>query len=231
MKINNLRQIQIHRKYFIVFMVSLYCHESMAMGNFFRSLTDLIGITEKAPDIRITPITGKQAVLHIEAWAKEKGRTSAMQTITNHPNGDFNVEVGAAGFRFIENDGTLLVSGYVASGQVDLTNPRTGQSDWDWLISIATLQPATLGEGELELYTGTVDPRTKKPAVYLTKKFTSLPADVDQFVREVGWVVRWATYWRDERWNEIFSSRTNDQLKKEAVEAQAWALNKHPRPW
>lgn len=176
-------------------------------------------------------MTSDQALLCIEAWAKSKGRTSALQTITVHPNADFNVEVGAAGFRFVQREGALLVSGYVASGQVALTSPKTGQEDWNWLISIASLQPATLGDGQLELYTGPVDPQSKKPAVYLTKKFLAPLANSDQFVQEVAWLVRWATYWRDERWNEVFSSRTDDQLKREAAEAQAWALKKHPRPW
>ncbi len=176
-------------------------------------------------------MTSDQALLYIEAWGKAKGRTSALQTITVHPNGDFAVIVGAAGFRFTQKEGALLVSGYVASGQVDLVIPNAGPRMWNRLSSIATLQPATLGEGELELYTGAADPRSEKPAVYLTKKFVTLTANPDQFVREVGWLVRWATYWRDERWDEVFSSRTLDQLKVEAAEAQDWALRKHPRPW
>ena len=65
----------------------------------------------------------------------------------------------------------------------------------------------------------------------LTKAFHAAPRSVNQFVLEVDWLVHWATYWRDERWNEIFSVRTLDQLNKEAQEAQAWALKKHPRPW
>jgi hypothetical protein len=137
----------------------------------------------------------------------------------------------AAGFRFMQKEGTLLVSGFVTSGQIALVNPIAGQRIWNRLISIASLQRETLGEGELELYTGPSDPQSKKPAVYLTKKFLVPPASTDQFVREVAWLVRWATYWRDERWNEVFSSRTLDQLKAEAAEAQAWALKKHPRPW
>ena len=177
------------------------------------------------------PMTSDQALLYTEAWAKAKGRTAALQTITVNPNGDFNLEVGSAGFRFVEREGALLVSGYVASGQVALVNPIAGQQIWNRLISIASLQPATKGEGELELYTGPADPRSEKPAVYLTKKFLVPPASSDQFVREVAWLARWATYWRDERWNEVFSSRTLDQLKAEATEAQAWALKKHPRPW
>lgn len=176
-------------------------------------------------------MTPDQALLYIEAWAKAKGRTSALQTITVNPNGDFNVEVGPAGFRFVQKEGTLLVSSYVASGQGDLVIPIAGPRIWARLNSIASLQPATLGDGELELYTGPADPRSEKPAVYLTKQFLAPPASSDQFVREVAWLVRWATYWRDERWNEIFSSRTNNQLKAEAAEAQAWALKKHPRPW
>ena len=176
-------------------------------------------------------MTSDQALLCIEAWAKAKGRTAALQTITVHPNGDFNVEVGAAGFRFVQREGALLVSGYVASGQVALVNPIAGQQIWHRLNSIASLQPATLGDGELELYTGPADPQSKKPAVYLTKKFMAPLASSDQFVREVAWLVRWATYWRDERWNEVFSSRALNQLMAEAAEAQAWALKKHPRPW
>lgn len=176
-------------------------------------------------------MTSDQALLCIEAWANAKGRTSALKTITVHPNGDFNVEVGSAGFRFVQKDGVLLASGYVASGQIDLVHPTAGQRVWKRLISIAALQPATLGEGELELYTGPGDPRSEKPAVYLTKKFVAPLANADEFVREVAWLVRWATYWRDERWDEVFSSRTLDQLRTEAAEAQAWALKKHPRPW
>jgi hypothetical protein len=176
-------------------------------------------------------MTSDQALRFIEAWAKAKGRMSALKTITIHPNGDFNVEVGSAGFRFVHRESVLLASGYVASGQIDLMIPKTGQEDWNWLFSIASLQPATLGDGQLELYTGTADPLTKKPAVYLTKKFSAPPASSDQFVREVNWLVRWATYWRDERWNEVFSSRSPEQLHAEAAEAQAWALKKHPRPW
>lgn len=176
-------------------------------------------------------MTSDQALLYIEAWGKAKERASALKTITVHPNADFNVEVGSAGFRFVQKDNALLVSGYVASGQVALVNPIAGQQIWNRLIFIASLQSATLGDGELELYTGAADPRSKKPAVYLTKKFVALPASPDQFVREVGWLVRWATYWRDQRWNEVFSSRTLEQLKAEAIEAQAWALKKHARPW
>jgi hypothetical protein len=172
-----------------------------------------------------------QALLYVSAWAKAKGRSSALQTIIVEPSGNFNVEVGSAGFRFFQKESVLLVSGYVASGQVALVNKKAGQEMWDFLVSIAVLQPATLGEGQLELYTGTADPRTKKPAVYLTKKFAELPRSEDQFVREVSWIVRWATYWRDERWNEVFSARTHDQLNKEALEAEVWALKKHPRPW
>lgn len=176
-------------------------------------------------------MTSDQALLYIEAWAKAKGRSSALKTITVNPNGDFNVEVGSAGFRFVQKDGFLLVSGYVASGQIDLVHPIAGRRIWSRLTSIAALQSATLGEGELELYTGPIDPRSEKPAVYLTKKFLDPLASSDQFVHEVAWLVRWATYWRDERWNEVFSSRTLDQLKTEAAEAQAWALKKHPKPW
>lgn len=176
-------------------------------------------------------MTSDQALICIQAWAKAKGRTSALQTITVHPNGDFNVEVGSAGFRFVQREETLLGSGYVASGQIALVNPIAGQQIWNRLNFIASLQPATLGDGELELYTGPADPATKKPAVYLTKRFAAPPANSDQFVREVAWLVRWATYWRDERWNEVFSSRTLDQLKAEAADAQAWALKNHPRPW
>lgn len=176
-------------------------------------------------------MTSDQALQYIEAWGKAKGRASALRTLTVLPNADFNVEVGAAGFRFIQSEGALLVSGYVASGQVALVNPVAGKQIWERLISIATLQPATLGEGELELYTGTADPRSKKPAVYLTRKYMAVPASADQFVREVSWLVRWASYWRDERWNEVFSARTLPQLKKEALEAQEWALKTQARPW
>lgn len=176
-------------------------------------------------------MTSDEALLYIEAWGKAKGRASALQTITVQPNADFSVEVGSAGFRWVQSEGALLASGYVASGQVALVNKVAGQQIWGRLVSIAALQAATLGEGELELYTGTADPQTKKPAVYLTKKFVAPLSSGDQFVREVGWLVRWATYWRDERWNEVFSSRSLEQLKAEAAEAQAWALKKHPRPW
>jgi len=176
-------------------------------------------------------MTSDQALLCVEAWAKAKGRSSALKTINVQPNGDFNLEVGSAGFRFVQKEGALLVSGYVASGQIDLVNPIAGQQAWNWLLSIASLQPATLGDGQLELYTGPADPRSKKPAVYLTKTFLVPTAKSEQFVQEVAWLVRWATYWRDERWNQVFSSRTDDQLKAEAAEAQAWASKTHPRPW
>lgn len=172
-----------------------------------------------------------QALLLVDGWAKAKGRSAALRTIVVESTGDFHVEIGAASFRFSQKAAVLLVSGYVASGQRDLLIDKIGQQTWHYLTSIAALQPATLGDGQLELYTGTADPTTKKPAVYLTKTFASAPRSVEQFVAEINWLARWATYWRDERWDEVFAGQPRAQLEAEARSAQSWAVEKHPRPW
>lgn len=176
----------------------------------------------------VQTITYEQAFSLVQAYAKEKRRLWALETLQKQPNGDFHVIVGGAGFRYLKDQQTLLVSGYVASGQVDLVIPTAGKRIWDRLISIASLQPATLGGGQLELYTGDYDPRSEKPAVYLTKAYSKMPENMDRFVIEVGWLVQNATYWRDERWDEVFSGRTMEQLREEALDAEKWASDKNP---
>ena len=172
-----------------------------------------------------------QALQLVDVWAKAKSSSSSLRSIVVESNGNFNVEVGAAGFRFNQKEGVLFVSGFVASGQKALVNKIAGAQVWDRLVSFSAQQPATLGDGQLELYTGTADPQTKKPAVYLTRIFSESPRNADQFILEVNWLVRWANYWRDEGWRVVFSARTPEQLNKEAQEAQLWAMKKHPRPW
>lgn len=176
----------------------------------------------------VQAISYEQAFSLVQAYAKEKRRLRALETLQKQPNGDFHVIVGGAGFRYLRDRQTLLVSGYVASGQVDLVIPTAGKRIWDRLISIASLQPATLGGGQLELYTGDYDPRSEKPAVYLTKAYSGMPENIDRFVIEVGWLVQNATYWRDERWDEVFSGRTMEQLREEALDAEKWASDKNP---
>lgn len=164
------------------------------------------------------PLTATQLV---KSYAKEKGKSFVVENIPEEE--DFNVVVGPIFFRFTASTSELIASGYVASGQVDLTNPKTGQEDWNWLISIASLQPTTLGGGELELYTGEIDPLSKKPAVYLSRKYKTLFPGEKEFIHDMNWLAQMSTYWRDERWQEIFSSRTDEELRKEAAEAEKWA--------
>ncbi len=174
-------------------------------------------------------MTSQRAIELIKAFAKIQKKSFNEASLI--PNKDFDLDVGAAGFRYSKENQTLIASGYVASGQVALVNKIAGDRIWERFIGFAKLQPATLGEGYLEIYTGPADPGTKKPAVYLSKSFKDPLINEEQFTKEVKWITRWAVYWRDERWNEIFSARKKDQLEKESKEAEVWALKKHPRPW
>lgn len=172
-----------------------------------------------------------QAFQLIEVWAQSVGHSVALRTLNVQPSGDFDLVVGSAGFRYSQQSGELFVSGIVAAGQLDLDDTPAGAQTWRFLISVAALQKSTLGEGYLDLYTGPHNPLKEKPAVYLTRVYLEPPASSSLFVTQVKWIARWATYWRDERYGEIFSGRSLEKLKVEAAEAEAWALKKHPRPW
>jgi hypothetical protein len=66
-------------------------------------------------------------------------------------NGDFNVELGSAGFRFVQSEDVLLVWNYVPFGQVALVNPDAGHEIWNRLISVSSLKFTALGDRALEL--------------------------------------------------------------------------------
>jgi hypothetical protein len=157
----------------------------------------------------------------VQFYAKNKGRYLGEGL---QEKNDFNVNVGPIFFRYSYERNELLASGYVASGQVALINKNGGSEIWnDYLVAVSKLQPTTLAGGDLELYTGDLDPIVKKPAVYLTKKYVGDFPKKDDFIQEMKLLARWSTYWRDERWNEVFSARSKEDLKKEALEAEVWA--------
>jgi hypothetical protein len=158
----------------------------------------------------------------LKAYAKKKGKSYQAEGLPEQR--DFNVVIGPFFFRYIASSSELIASGYVASGQVALVGTaKHGEEDWRWLITYAKLQPTTLGGGELELYTGEFDPLSKKPAVYLSRTYRTPFPSQKQFIDDMNRLAQFSTYWRDERWGQIFSSRTDKELRKEAEEAEVWA--------
>lgn len=181
----------------------------------------LLAATGKANSMELNT-----ALKLVQAWGQDSKDMTLIGQLTVDPAGGFLTKSAGAFFRYDAKKKQLLVSGLVRyKVKIHSHHPST----WDEMVRASKRESATLGEGQLELYTKQLfsfDP----DVVLLTKAFEDEATKPGQFVVEVDWLLSAAHYWFVKRYNEV-SMTPEDELIKRAPGINERMLKLRPRPW
>ena len=168
-------------------------------------------------------MTLDQAIRLTQAWAGSVNESFDQAAIS--PSGNFRGLFGGAEIAYDAQTKTLLVEGLVIHDASVLVE------DLEFLDEIRRAgerEPYTRGEGYFF-----IEPQPlgyTEPQLTLRKDFTDGSFSNRQFVREVGWLLEWATHWRMVRYPQLIDETEEERIRK-APQIEAWARKKRPRPW
>ncbi|MDB5259860.1 MAG: hypothetical protein JWN37_91 [Candidatus Nomurabacteria bacterium] len=166
-------------------------------------------------------MTNEEAKKYVTAYGKKIGDNVSLK----EDQQDFKVILGAAEFSYSANDGQFSVFGLVVN-DAHLMIKR--KEFFDEVKRAGDREPSTLGEGYF--YINEQPLNSGMPQLVLRKDFKDATLSEDRFVKEVDWLMEWATYWRKQRYLEV-SGKSEEDLIKEAPQIEARAKRERPRPW
>lgn len=162
----------------------------------------------------------------VQAWGQDSKDMKLIGQMEVDGRGGFLTKSAGAFFRYDPVAKRLLVSGLV---RYNVTIHSEFPDTWDKMVRASKRESATLGEGELELYTQKLF-SFDRDVVLLTKTFKDDSIKSLQFVVETDWLLSAAHYWFIKRYNKV-STTSESGLISEAPEINARMLNERPRPW
>ncbi len=168
-------------------------------------------------------MTLDRAIFLTQAWGKRTGDSFDQATIA--PNGDFRGVFGGAEIAYIATRKTLLVEGLIIQ---DATVLVEDEELLDEIKRVGNREPYTRGEGYFFIELTPLD--YANPQLTLCKDFVDGAIEPAQFVREVEWLLEWATHWRRVRYPQLIVQTEEEQIRQ-APEIEARARRLRPRPW
>lgn len=166
------------------------------------------------------------ALTLVQAWGRDSKDMTLIGKMTVDPRGGFLTKSAGAFFRYEPVKKQLLVSGLIGYDiKIHSNHPET----WDEMVRASKREWATLGEGNLELYTQKLF-AFDSDVILLTKTFKDETIKPAQFVVEVDWLLSAAHYWFMKRYNEI-SVTSEEDLIREGPVINDRMLKVRPRPW
>lgn len=166
------------------------------------------------------------ALALVQAWGRDSKDLTLIGQIAVDPQGGFLTKSAGAFFRYEPVKKQLLVSGLIGYNiKIHSKHPAT----WEEMVRASKREWATLGEGNLELYTKKLF-RFDSDVILLTKAFKDENIKPAQFVIEVDWLLSAAHYWFMKRYNEV-SVTSEEDLIREGPLINDRMLKARPRPW
>jgi len=162
----------------------------------------------------------------VQAWGQDSKDMRLIGQMKVDATGGFLTQSAGAVFRYEPSTKRLLVSGLV---RYEIKSYSKYPRKWQLLVRASKREWATLGEGEMELYTHKLF-HLEPDVVLLTKVFCDDGIAPAQFVKEVDWLLRWAHYWFMKRQNQVFGS-TEAELERQGPLINEQMLREQPRPW
>lgn len=162
----------------------------------------------------------------VQAWGQDSKDLKLIGELKVDAQGGFLTKSAGAFFRFDHQTRRLLVSGLV---RYDVTIHSEFPDTWEKMVRASKRESATLGEGELELYTHKLF-NFDRDVVLLTKAFKDDTIQPAQFVVETDWLLTAAHYWFMKRYNKI-STTPEQELISEGPQINARMLAERRRPW
>lgn len=162
----------------------------------------------------------------VQAWGQDSKDMKLIGQMEVDGRGRFLTKSAGAFFRYDPVAKGLLVSGLV---RYNVTIHSEFPDTWNRMVRASRRESATLGEGELELYTQKLF-SFDRDVVLLTKTFKDDTIKPSQFVVETDWLLSAAHYWFIKRYNKISTASERD-LIAEGPDINARMLNERPRPW
>ena len=162
----------------------------------------------------------------VQAWGQDSKDMKLIGQMTVDPRGGFLTKSAGAFFRYEPVKKQLLVSGLVG---YDITIHSSYPDTWDKMVRASKRETATLGEGDLELYTQDLL-GLERDVILLTKAFKVDAIKPSQFVIETDWLLSAAHYWFMKRYNEVSVTPERD-LIRQGPEINERMLKARHRPW
>ncbi len=168
-------------------------------------------------------MTNDKALALTKAWCVE-----AHEQLGNHlkvsSNGDFSGVFGAAEITYVAQAKKLYVDGLVNYDASELIEYPELFDDFE---RAENREAYTLGEGRFHILN---TPGREHPQLTLRKEFSDGSVTVNQFVKEIDWLMQWSTYWRLQRSYDV-NTKSEEELVREGAKLDAWARKNRPRPW
>lgn len=162
----------------------------------------------------------------VQTWGRDSKDMKLIDHLTVDARGGFITKSAGAFFRYDAVAKQLQVSGLVGYNiKLHSSFPDT----WEKMVRASKREPATVGEGALELYTQKLfnfDP----DVILLTKAFQNDGIKPGQFVVEVDWLLSAAHYWFMKRYNDVLVTPERE-LIREGPEINERMLKARRRPW
>lgn len=170
-----------------------------------------------------TEMNSERALVLTQAWCKRV--REPFDNVSVSPNGDFRGVFGAAEIFYSSQEKRLRILGLVV---YDASLMVKRSEFFDEVKRAGDREPSTLGEGYFFLEKTPY--KAEAPQLTLRKDFTDGVIKPEQFIKEVDWLMDWATYWRKQRYHQV-SEESEEQLIREAPEIESWAKKNRLRPW
>lgn len=162
----------------------------------------------------------------VQAWGRDSKDMKLIGQMTVDPKGGFLTKSAGAFFRYEPVKKQLLVSGLVG---YDITIHSSYPDTWDKMVRASKRETATLGDGDLELYTQALL-GFERDVILLTKAFKDDAIQPAQFVVETDWLLSAAHYWFMKRYNEV-SVTPERELIRQGPEINDRTSKARRRPW